>query len=124
MYSEQLAWKRSISPTLATHERVSLIATIFSDDTQAETVRQLTGEDAQTFIDTIDGVSPRTTPRLKDTSADLDSNLYVFSTRHGMASRQRPVGVVCTIYAGFVEIESYFRDRWKFHFAMTQRTAR
>jgi len=58
MYSEEPVWKRLISHNLATHERISLIATIFSDDTQVEMVGQLAGGDAQIFVDTIDGVSP------------------------------------------------------------------
>jgi len=59
VYSEEPAWKRLISHTLTAHERMSVIATIFSDDTQVETVRQLSANDARTFIDRIDEVSPR-----------------------------------------------------------------
>jgi len=44
-----------ISHTLPAHERASLITMIFSDDNQVEMVRQLSGDNAQTFIDTIDG---------------------------------------------------------------------
>jgi len=56
--SEEPAWKQLISHTLAIHERISLITTIFSDDNQVEMVRQLSGNDAQTFIDRIDEVRP------------------------------------------------------------------
>ena len=46
-----------ISHTLAADERISLITTIFSDHNQIGVVEQLSGDDAQTFIDTIDEVS-------------------------------------------------------------------
>ena len=51
------AWKQLISHTLAADERISLITTIFSDHNQIGVVEQLSGDDAQTFIDTIDEVS-------------------------------------------------------------------
>ena len=50
------AWKRLISDALTTEERVSLIVEIFSDHDQVETVRNLSGDDAQAFIDVIDEV--------------------------------------------------------------------
>ena len=37
-------------------ERVSLIATIFADKNETEMVRNLSGDDAQAFIDVIDEV--------------------------------------------------------------------
>jgi hypothetical protein len=64
--SELPAWKRLISHTLVTHERISLITTIFSDDNQVEMVRDLSGDDAQTFINTIDEVSLYTPSPLKN----------------------------------------------------------
>ena len=60
MCSEDPDWKRLISNTLVTHERISLIETIFSDSNQVEVVKQLSGDDAQSFIDTIDEVISRT----------------------------------------------------------------
>ena len=45
-----------ISDALTTEERVSLIVEIFSDHDQVETVRNLSGDDAQAFIDVIDEV--------------------------------------------------------------------
>lgn len=56
MYSDIPTWKNLITHTLTTHERVSLITMIFSDRDQTETVRRLNGDNAQTFIDTIDKV--------------------------------------------------------------------
>lgn len=58
MRSEDPAWKRLISRTLTTDERISLIATIFSDSNQVETVGQLSGDDGQAFIDVVYEVSP------------------------------------------------------------------
>ena len=61
MYSEPRAWKRLISDTaLSKHERVSLITYIFSDSNEVESVRLLSGDDAQAFIDMIDEVSVHT----------------------------------------------------------------
>ena len=45
-----------ISDTLAMDERVSLIATIFADKNETEMVRNLSGDDAQAFVDTVDKV--------------------------------------------------------------------
>lgn len=50
-------WKRLISGTLAADERISLITTIFSDDDEGKKVRNVSGDDAQAFIDMIDEVS-------------------------------------------------------------------
>jgi hypothetical protein len=41
-------------------ERISLIATVFSDKTQVKAVKNLIGDDAQKFIDVIDEVSLHT----------------------------------------------------------------
>jgi len=59
MCSEAPAWERLISHTPATHEHISLIKTVFSDPNQVKTVRRLSGDDAQTFVNVIDEVSPR-----------------------------------------------------------------
>jgi len=56
--SERPAWKLLISRPLDMGERISLITTIFSDNNQVEKAGRLTGDDAQTFIDTIDEVVP------------------------------------------------------------------
>ena len=56
MCSEVPAWKRLISYTLTTGERIPLITTIFSDRDEVEMVRNLSGDDAQTFIDMTDEV--------------------------------------------------------------------
>ena len=54
--SEQPSWKQLIDRASTMGERVSLIATIFSDRRQVEMVEHLSGDDAQTFIDRIDEV--------------------------------------------------------------------
>ena len=46
-------WERLIRSPLATHERASLITTIFSNRDEIEMVKRLCREDAQTFIDVI-----------------------------------------------------------------------
>jgi len=66
MYSEHPAWKQLINPTLAMHERIPLITTIFSDNKQVEVVMQLSGDDAQAFINMIEEVSPHAISHSKD----------------------------------------------------------
>ena len=46
-------WKRLTHGPLATHEQISLITTIFSNQDEIEMIKRLCGEDAQIFIDTI-----------------------------------------------------------------------
>jgi hypothetical protein len=46
-------WKRLISGSLSTHERVSLITSIFSDDDEVEAIGQVSGEGAQNFVDVV-----------------------------------------------------------------------
>ena len=74
--SEDPAWKRLISHTLTTDERISLIRVIFSDGSQIKVVRNLSGDDAQNFIDVIDNVSAWTLSLLGDGSADSHSTLH------------------------------------------------
>lgn len=47
------AWKQLITQTLPADKRISLITTIFSDHDQIKMVRDLSGDDAQTFVDKI-----------------------------------------------------------------------
>ena len=58
--SDPPAWKRLVSYPLPMHERISLIKTIFSDHGEVEVVVQLSGDDAQTFVDIINEVCART----------------------------------------------------------------
>jgi len=48
------AWKRLIDGPLTSDERISLITKIFSDDGETKTVRNLSGDDAQAFVDVAD----------------------------------------------------------------------
>jgi anti-sigma factor ChrR (cupin superfamily) len=73
--------KRLISRTLATYERILLIATIFSDDNQVKVVGHVTGDDAQTIIDVIDEVGPCTISCSKDKPIDFHSNLHILLIR-------------------------------------------
>ena len=58
-------WKRLISPTLPTRERVYLINSIFSDRDEFEVFEYLSGDDAQAFVDMINEVSIHNLPPLK-----------------------------------------------------------
>ncbi|KAF9645406.1 kinase-like protein [Thelephora ganbajun] len=60
-------WKRLITQTLATDERVSLITAIFSDLDQAKMVKNLIRNDAQTLVDAIDEVLDSLTPQIRET---------------------------------------------------------
>lgn len=51
-------WKRLISRPVVTHESVSLIIDIFSDNHKIGMVRSLRGDDAQVFVDLVDQVLP------------------------------------------------------------------
>jgi len=55
--SKHPPWKQLITDTLAKDERTSLITKIFSDRDEVEIVMQLSGDNAQAFIDTIAMVS-------------------------------------------------------------------
>ena len=49
-------WKRLIDSPLTTDERVSLITDLFSDRDKIDTLKVLSGRDAQSVIDVIDEV--------------------------------------------------------------------
>lgn len=57
VFSDLPAWRSLVDPTLAIHERVSAIETIFSEPDEIQVVENLSGEDAKVFIDVIDEVS-------------------------------------------------------------------
>ena len=52
-------WKHLINRPLTTDERISLIADLFSDRDEMEALKDLSGGDAQSFIDMIDEVPLR-----------------------------------------------------------------
>jgi hypothetical protein len=54
--SDLPAWEQLLSHTLPAHERSSLIVTTFSDHNQVKAIEDLSGDDAQNFIDMIDAV--------------------------------------------------------------------
>ena len=110
MYSEQPPWKQLITRTFAIHERISLITTIFSDNDQVEMVKQLPGDDFQTFIDVLDQASPRVILYLKDRLIDFNSGLHILSNRRWTAFHRRSAISVCVIYTGRVAAMHFFRQ--------------
>ena len=56
MCSGTPAWKRLIHNPLTSDERIALIADIFSDREETEIIKNLSGNDAQSFVDAIDQV--------------------------------------------------------------------
>ena len=61
-----------INHAFTTHERIYLITRIFSDRDQVDMVRNLSGDDAQNFIDMMDEVSLHTISHLEDRPTDFD----------------------------------------------------
>ena len=111
MYSEHPPWKQLITRTFATHERISLITTIFSDNDQVEMVKQLSGDDVQTFIDVLDEASPCTISYSKERLINFDSGLRILSNRRWIAFRKRSATGVWVIYTGCVAAVHFFRQR-------------
>ena len=68
--SGQRALERLISCSVPESELASLIEAIFSSSKAIETVGSLTGSDAQTFIDVMDGVCHRVLPSAKNELAE------------------------------------------------------
>ena len=56
------AWKRFINDSISKQERIYLATYIFSTHNEAALALQLTGDDAQNFIDAVDGVGSCTLP--------------------------------------------------------------
>jgi len=61
------AWKRLINRPLTKDQRISLITYLFSDHDETEAVKQLCGDDAQSFVDMIDEVPPHSRQKSKYT---------------------------------------------------------
>ena len=56
-------WKRSTNRPIAIDKRISLIKAIFSDRYVAETVKRLSREDVQAFVDVVDEVLPHSSSK-------------------------------------------------------------
>ena len=50
-------WKHLADRPFTTDERVSIIADLFSDPDEIEALKDLSGSDAQSFVDMVDEVS-------------------------------------------------------------------
>ena len=124
MCREHPAWKQLISRALNEDERIALVTTVFLDDSQVEIVGHLSGDNAQSLVDTIDGASSHIVPCSKNKLIDFHPNLYISSIRCWIASRQRSAEGACTICTGFVATKPCFRDRWRFRFVMTRQGTR
>jgi len=109
------AWKQLINYTIATRDRIPLITTIFSDRGEAEKVRRLSGDDAQTFIDMVDEASPQ------NGWVDSRSHFYTLSARCWIVSHPRYARGVHMLFTEFVAAKPWFHGHWKFHFVTTQR---
>ena len=109
MSSGTPTWKRLISDSLSTEERVSLITSLFSDHDEAKAVEYLSGDDAQTFIDVIDEASLHLRI-VGPVSVDSQSNVCVLSVRSWKVSHRGHAGGVCARYTRFVAAKPCFHD--------------
>ena len=98
IYSEHPFWKRLITDTLTTDERISLITTIFLDKDQIEMVRGLSGVDAQTFVDTTYEASSRATSHPSTKLIVFGENPLHLLTRCWMTSHQTRAKIACLLY--------------------------
>ena len=73
-----------IDHPLPTDERVSLIASLFSDSDETEAIKRLHGDDAQLFVDAVDEVFSHYSFQ-KNRTTDLNSNPPVVPSRHWIA---------------------------------------
>lgn len=71
-FSRCSGWKRLIDHPLTLEERISLITDIFSDPDETEIVKDLCGEDAQSFVDEMYQVTP---------SVILELSFFLMSSR-------------------------------------------
>jgi len=106
-----LTLSRLTSSTLSAYERTRLITTIFSDQDQVKMIRQVSGDDAQTFVDVADGVRVP----ISHSDDSFGSN-HTFLIRFWIASHQRPAEGVCAFYTRFVAAKPWFHDYWRFRF--------
>jgi len=108
--SDPPVWKRLIGCSLSKDERITLISSIFTNNDETKVVGHLSGDDAQTFVDVVDEVTPPHNPMFELT--DSNTNLGVLPIRYWIVLHQRSTGSLCVVYAGSVETKPYFRDRW------------
>ena len=100
------------------HERISLVTMIFSDKNQAKMVSNLSGKDAQTFVDKVNEVRSHN-PSFEAVAPWL--KLLIFSIRRWTIWHHRCTGDVCAICIESAVVRPYFRGLWKFHFVTIQR---
>ena len=115
------AWKQLISNTLTVDEHVALIATIFSDANEVKTVENLSGHDAQAFINIVDRVCPHILLPPKNW---LPLNLHTLSVRSWITSHHGSVGSICAFYTVFVATMPCSHSHWQLHPITTQRVMR
>ena len=103
-------WKHLINGSLATHERASMIATIFSNRKEIDEIRNLCGDDAQTIVNVIYEVCPYTLLHLWRASPLTLAQTFT-SIRYWMTSITCYGCSVCASCAKFVAIKPCFRNR-------------
>jgi len=108
-----------ISHPLTTHEHVSLITTIFSDNDRPEVDRNLSRDDYQTVIDIMDEVSLCTFPSPRNGQVDSHLNLRLLLVRLWIVFHHRYAGDVCVFYAGFVVTKPCSLQHFQFRFLTT-----
>jgi len=76
--------KRSIDRPIPTDKRISLVAAVSSDRYVAETVKRLSRDDAQAFVDVVDEVLPRSSVQ-GEWVTDLNSEFLPVPSRRWRA---------------------------------------
>jgi hypothetical protein len=116
------ACKRLISRTFSPQEVTSLIEAIFMSKDEVRMVRDLRGDDAQTFIDVIHEVrSPLFLPRhilITCPLPLLPSNFHLPDQAWiSQISNRSSGGRASVSYAGYAAVRLYFRDHCESRFA-------
>jgi len=118
-------WERLISHQLASHERTSLITTLFLEENWYEMVTRFSirGDDAQAFIDVIDEESPHSSCPIENRTINLYSNLPVSLIRcwTALSIHRQFAGSVCSHCTQFVADEPCFQNHCRFCLTTTQR---
>ena len=89
------------------HERISLITMVFSDPNQVRIAGDLSGDDAQAFVDKIDEASSVPAFCLESM---LINSVGVPLLSCWIVSRNRYTESVCVICTRFVVAKPWFRD--------------
>ena len=102
------AWKR-LADSVTSQERISLITDIFSDRHEAEVVKRLCGENAQSFVDVVYETLDTLAPRLQSKSLGV---LREICDRQALLPRSIKIPLCCNLSDTPWDQDGY-TDAWK-----------